>query len=134
MKGAKQEKKWRLSFFKADRSEPFLLFFKVALCIITAGGFLFIYIDKQNQMTGLRIAIPILSREVKELNEENIRLKYEIDQFESPIHLMEISRKPQFGHLKFPFLQDVIILPEAPPLPNLNSTPMKELSKRDQNG
>lgn len=80
------------------------------VCICTAGFALFSYIDKQNELTELRLAIPVLLKDVKALNEENIALKYEVDRFESPIHLMELMRKPEFGHLKFPYVKDEIFL------------------------
>lgn len=83
---------------------------QIFVCIFAAGIALYSYIDKQNALTELRIAIPVLAKEVKGIQEENIRLQYEIDRFESPIHLMELARKPEFGHLKFPYSPDVIIL------------------------
>ena len=92
-----------------------LLFIRVFSCIIGAGLLLFAYIDRQNELTELRLQFPHLAKEVKGIQEENIRLQYEIDRFESPIHLMELSRKPEFGHLKHPYLPDVIILEEPKP-------------------
>lgn len=84
---------------------------RLLFCICIAGLALFAFIEKQNELTALRLQIPALSKELKKIQEENIRLQYEIDQFESPIHLMELARKPEFGHLKHPFLKDIIILP-----------------------
>lgn len=91
------------------------LFFVVRLfiCILAAGLTLFGYIEKQNELTELRLAIPSLAKEVKSLQEENIRLTYEIEHFESPIHLMELMRKPEFSHLKYPFLPDEVFLPQG---------------------
>ena len=94
-------------------SKELLQSIRIFFCIFAAGITLYSYIDKQNELTGLRMAIPALSKEVKAIHEENIRLKYEIDRFESPIHLMELARKPEFGHLKFPYLNQVITLPEG---------------------
>ena len=88
------------------------LYFKMLICILTVGLTLFLYIDKLNDLTELRLAIPVLTKEVRILQAENMRLKYEIEQFESPIHLMELMRKPEFSHLHFPFLKDVVILPD----------------------
>lgn len=87
-----------------------LLSMRFFVCIFTAGVALFAYIDKQNELTELRLAIPALAKDIKNIHEENIRLKYEIDSFESPIHLMELVRKPEFGHLKYPYLNDEIFL------------------------
>ena len=90
--------------------------FRVFFCIVAASITLYAYIDKQNDLTELRLAIPALAKEVKAINEENIRLRYEIDRFESPIHLMELMRKPEYSHLKFPYLSQQIFLPAATPL------------------
>lgn len=83
------------------------------ICIFVAALTLFAYIEKQNELTELRLKIPTLAKEVKQIEEENIRLNYEIDQFESPIHLMELSRKPEFSHLKYPNLDQVLIFDEG---------------------
>lgn len=97
---------------KGDHRQLFLVL-RIFLCILAAGLTLFAYIEKQNELTELRLAIPSLAKEVKSLQEENIRLTYEIEHFESPIHLMELMRKPEFSHLKYPFLPDEIFLPQG---------------------
>lgn len=84
--------------------------FGLLICIVSAGMALYSYIDKTNELTELRMTIPQISKTVKKLQEENTRLKYEVDQFESPLHLMELQRKPEFSHLKFPYLNDEIII------------------------
>lgn len=84
---------------------------RILVCILAMGVSLFAYIDKLNDLTILRLTIPTLAKQVKTLQEENTRLQYEIDRFESPIHLMELLRKPEFSHLKYPLLQDIVILP-----------------------
>lgn len=83
------------------------------ICIAVAGLFLFAYIDKQNELTELRLAIPVLAKEVKAIQEENTRLRYEIERFENPILLMELRRKPEFSHLKYPYLNEEIFLPKG---------------------
>lgn len=83
------------------------------VCIFAIGVSLIAYIDKQNEVTELRLAIPVLAKDVRSIQEENIRLKYEIESFESPIHLMELMRKPEFGHLKYPYLTEEIFLPKT---------------------
>jgi uncharacterized protein YlxW (UPF0749 family) len=95
-----------------------LLYIRLMICIIAAGVFLYAYIEKQNELTELRLALPVLSKEIKRIQEENTRLKYEIEQFESPIHLMELARKPEFSHLKYGLANDVVILPEKQALQN----------------
>lgn len=85
---------------------------QILLCIFAAWLTLYFFIAKQNELTELRLAIPLLSKEAKALQEENRRLKYEIEQFESPVHLMELARKPEFSHLKYPKLDEIVILKE----------------------
>lgn len=78
------------------------------------GGALILYIDRLNELTRLRLEIPIHLKKLKELEEENQRLQYEIDQFESPLYLMELLKKPEFSHLKFPKEDEVVIIEDAP--------------------
>jgi len=87
---------------------------RILACIAIAGITMYAYILKQNELTGLRLMIPTVAKELKAVQEENIRLKYEIDRFESPIHLMELARKPEFSHLKYPYAKDVIKVKSQP--------------------
>ncbi len=89
------------------------LFIRLLICISFTGLALYKYIDKVNELTELRLLIPVLTKEVKEIHEQNLELQYAIKSFESPLHLMELARKPEFGHLKYPSLDEVILLPES---------------------
>ncbi|MDP1880906.1 MAG: hypothetical protein Q8K60_08205 [Parachlamydiaceae bacterium] len=95
------------------------LLIQLLVCISMAGWLMYKSIDHLNDLTELQLSIPIIMREVKEIREKNLELQYKIDQFESPIHLLELSQKPEFGHLKFSSIDDVIFLPEKQPS-NLN--------------
>lgn len=88
------------------------LFIRLLTCIIFAGFVLYKYVDQLNQITELRLSIPILTKEVKEIEEKNLQLQYQIDSFESPVHLMELSRRPEMGYLKYPLAKDVICVPQ----------------------
>ena len=92
---------------------PKALAFRILVCIFFASLTLYALTHKQNALTELRLTIPILTKEVRRIKEENIRLQYEIDRFESPIHLMELARKPEYGHLHYPLVRDVILIPEG---------------------
>jgi thermostable 8-oxoguanine DNA glycosylase len=87
-----------------------MMLVKLALCILTAAFSIYLYIDALNEVTQARLAIPPVQKELQELLEKNNRLQYEIDRFESPLHLMEMARKPEWGHLKMPYFQDVILV------------------------
>ncbi|MEI8364925.1 MAG: hypothetical protein WCF65_00775 [Parachlamydiaceae bacterium] len=83
---------------------------RVFICIAAAGLMLFAYIEKQNGLTELRLAIPALAKELKDIEQENIRLTYEVEKFESPEHLMQLRQRPEYNHLKNSFFDDEIIL------------------------
>lgn len=89
------------------------LLIRVFVCIMVTGLCLYRYIDKQNELTELRLEIPQVAKELQQIREENQRLQYQIDYFESPIHLMELADKPSFSHLKHPYLKEVITLPKS---------------------
>lgn len=88
-------------------------------CLLTAGITLYAIVEEQNGLTELRLTIPALSKEVNAIHEENTRLEYNLDCFENPVHLLELARKPEFGHLKYPSITDVVILPKG----HLDETP-----------
>lgn len=93
-----------------DSQDLTWIYARIAFCIFVAGLTLYLYIDDLNKLTGLRLAIPALVKEVKSIHDENIQIQYEIETFESPIHLMELLRKPEFSHLHYPYVKDVVIL------------------------
>lgn len=86
------------------------LFARIMLCVLFVGVTLYKYIDKMNELTELRLSIPLLEKEVQEIREKNVELSFQIESFESPLHLLELIRKPEFGHLKYPLQDDVIVL------------------------
>ena len=84
---------------------------RIIVCILAAMVTLYVHISKKNDLTALQLALPEMEKEVRAIHLENERLQYEIDQFESPIHLMELLKKPEFSHLKYPYVKDIIFLP-----------------------
>jgi cell division protein FtsB len=86
---------------------------RVLICIFVFGLCLYSYIDKQNELTQLRISIPTIVKEIKEIREENTRIQYEINQFESPQHLMELAREQAYKHLKHPLAKEILTLNEG---------------------
>lgn len=86
---------------------------RIAVCVGIFGWCLFSYLEKQNELTQLKIQIPILEKQMSALREERKHLQYEIDQFENPSHLIELAHKPEFGHLKHPVLKEILTVPEA---------------------
>ncbi len=90
-----------------------LLLIKVFLCALSFGGALYAYVQQQNDLTYVRIELPVLSDEVRLLQEENMRLSLEIDHFENPKHLMQLANRPEFSHLKHPIVDEIIVMDEG---------------------
>ena len=89
------------------------LLFRIGLCVAASGIFLFSYLEKQNKLTGLKILLPKIEKEVNLIREENRQLAYEVDRFESPAHLIEIAHYPEYRHLKHPLVKEILTVPEA---------------------
>ena len=89
------------------------LFLRIVVCIFIFGFCLYFYIDKQNELTSLKIKLPKITGEIETIKEENKHLQYEIDQFENPTHLMELARSPEYGHLKHPLIKDILKVNEG---------------------
>ena len=83
---------------------------RLLICILTLGLFLYAFIDKQNEITELKMQIPKLAKEVKVLQEENAHLHYKINCFENPQALLNILRKQEYSHLKYPLAEEVIVI------------------------
>jgi cell division protein FtsB len=88
-------------------------FFHIFICVFFSSFFLYSYVNKQNDLTKLRIAIPQIAGELQALQEKNTALKYEIERFENPEHLMELARQERFSHLMHPLMHEVVMLREG---------------------
>jgi hypothetical protein len=86
---------------------------------------LFLYVDKQNNLTEVQLKIPALAKKVRALEEENTRLRYHLEQFENPHHLMQLMALAEYSHLKYPVLPAVLQFHQglALHLPKVEETP-----------
>lgn len=84
--------------------------FKVLICSFLFGGSLYCYLGQQNELTKLKIVLPQVAYEVQILEEENTRLRYEVEKFESPTHLMDLAKRCEFSHLRHPTLDEVYVM------------------------
>lgn len=89
------------------------LLLRLGLCLSVSGLFLYSYLEKQNELTELKILLPQIEKDVNLIREENRRLAYEVDRFENPAHLIEIAHYPEYGHLRHPLLKEILTVPEA---------------------
>ncbi len=86
---------------------------KIFVCMSVFSLCLFSYLEKQNELTELRLYAPKIVKQIKSLEEENARLYYDIEQFESPDHLLQLARDSRFSHLKYPISNHVLELKEG---------------------
>lgn len=89
------------------------LLLRLGVCFSVIGFCLYSYLEMQNRLTHLKIKIPEVDQEVRLVREENRRLSYEIEQFLSPDHLIEMAHRPEFSHLKHPLLKEILTVPEV---------------------
>jgi cell division protein FtsL len=89
------------------------LFIRLSILIIFLSSCLYLYIDKQNYLTSLRISLFEVEKKIAVIQEENKRLQYEIEQFESPSHLMDLARSIEFSHLQHPFVENILSVKEG---------------------
>ena len=80
------------------------------LCFVAVGISLIAYLEKQNDLTDLRLYVPRLVLEIKTIQEENAQLKYQIQEFESPDHLIKMAAAAEFSHLKHPLGKEILVL------------------------
>lgn len=89
---------------------PIGFFVRFGICLIMISATFYAIIEQNNTLTVARLTIPQRERAVKSLWEENERLKYQIELFESPSNLLQQLRQPEFRHLKYPKDPDVWII------------------------
>ena len=86
------------------------LLFRLLICIFTLGGFLYAYIDKQNDLTELKMEIPELAKQLRNLEEGNNQLFLEVENLENPSRLIELLRQKEYSHLHYPYVNEVVVI------------------------
>lgn len=84
---------------------------RILICILTFGTFLYVYVDKLNAQTELQLQIPALAKEIELINQDLVHLSYEIECFKNPSHLIQLAKQPEYTHLKFPYIDDILVVP-----------------------
>lgn len=102
------------------------LMLRMLCCLAVVALYLYQMIQKQNVINYLSLQIPKLAKDLKSIEEENVRLRFEIDCFESPDHLMQLVKMKEYTHLRHPSLKEVFTIPEGIAL-YIEETPKKEL-------
>src|SRR3990167_5780577 len=86
---------------------------RMIICIGAFSIFMYSYIDCQNELTRMRLKIPQVAQEIRNLKEENTRLKYEIDLFESPHNLMRLASSSEYSHLKHSMRKEILTVSQG---------------------
>lgn len=89
------------------------VFYRFSLSVALAGFALYSYLTEQNKCTELKMRLPKIVKEIEAINQENAQLHYQIVSFESPDHLLQLTKNPEFAHLSFPYMQDVLTVKEG---------------------
>lgn len=84
------------------------LLIRLLICVFILGGFLYTYIDRQNDLTELKMEIPKLAKSLKQLEEENAHLYLEIERLESPDRLIKLLRQKEYSHLRYPYVDEIV--------------------------
>lgn len=92
---------------------------RILFCLSVVGVLLYRYIDLQNQLTAIRIEIPLVAKDLRASLERNQTLKFELDRFASPGNLMDLWKDPRFSHLHFPTQTETLVLGGSPAKPLL---------------
>ncbi|WP_213318474.1 hypothetical protein [Chlamydiifrater volucris] len=87
-----------------------LLFFRLAACCLFSAILMYSYVNKQNEITKVRLAIPRTSADLRELEEENVSLSFIIERYESSENLMEIASLPEYEGLHYPTIDSLVFL------------------------
>lgn len=89
------------------------LLFKCIICLLTLGLFSYSYVDRLNAQTELKLQIPQLAKEIERIKQDTIELSYEVECFKNPQHLLQLAKQPQFSHLKFPYAEEIVVVPSG---------------------
>lgn len=93
----------------------------MSVCLLTLGGCLINYLERQNTLTQLRLYVPKLSLEIKGIQEEISQLKYNIQEFENPDHLLKLASDFSSGYLKHPLEKEILVIQERNSLQSLGA-------------
>ncbi|MEM8727174.1 MAG: hypothetical protein AAGE99_00445, partial [Chlamydiota bacterium] len=84
------------------------LLVRLLICVFISGSLLYTYIDRQNDLTELKMEIPKLIQSLKRLEEENTHLSLAIERLESPDRLIKLLRQQEYSHFKYPYIDEIV--------------------------
>ncbi len=88
------------------------LLWRSGACILLLGAFLLHHVERQNELTRLRLEIPQIDMQWRALQERALQLRGKVLSRQTPRALLAQLQKPEFAHLKNPPPDKVWILDE----------------------
>lgn len=96
------------------------IFTRLGICICLFGAFLVRHVQRQNDLTRLRLEIPQIAMQARALEERALQLQEEVGKLQTPKILLEQLDRSEFAHLRAPLPQQIWMLEEEtrsrPPL------------------
>ncbi len=89
------------------------LLYRLGMCLSVLSFCVYSYQNKQNSLTHLKICLPQLETEIKEIRKEICQLQYDLDREMNPTKLIELTHRPEFSHLKHPLMREILTIPEG---------------------
>lgn len=69
---------------------------------------LFIYIKEHHEILTLRMHIPLMEKEIREIKEDNLQMEFTLREFLNSHHLIQLARDPTYSHLVYPKENEII--------------------------
>lgn len=89
-------------------------FYRIVAGLGCFAAFLYAYVVHHNRVLQLQMDIPKIAKEVREIEQDNIRLRFKIQQFEDPSNLMKTLAMKEYLHLEYAASSDVRNLRVSP--------------------
>lgn len=89
------------------------LLVKLIICFAAFSFYLYSVLERQNYLNYLSYKLPLVEKELKTLEEDNVKLSYQIEEFSDPNNLLQLIKENTYSHLRYPVQQDILKLDEG---------------------
>lgn len=89
------------------------LLVKLFICFAAFSFYLYSVLQSQNTLNYLSYKLPKIEKELRAIEEDNVKLSFQLQVFHDPRHLLDLLKEEMYSHLKYPFLEDVLNLDQG---------------------
>lgn len=107
------------------------LLLKLIICFSAFSFYLYSIVQRQNYLNSLSYKLPKLEKELKTLEEDNLKLSYQLETFSDPNNLLQLVKTNTYSHLRYPILEDILNLNEGLALKPQSPYKLKKLPVED---